>query len=74
MGDDPTSPKLPWVAPLPNGASDKQELAHLVESRTADDFETELYEAAADPLHVQIERDQRRYRGQFLRRMRRHRF
>lgn len=73
MGDDLGSPKLPWVTPLPNGASDKQELAHLIESRPNDEFETELYEAAADSLVVQIEREQRRYRGQFLRRIRRRR-
>lgn len=73
MAEDASSPKLPWVTPLPHGASDKRELAQLIESRPVNEFETDLYEAAADPLHVQIEREQRRYRGQFLRRLRRHR-
>ena len=35
-----------------------------------DEAETEYYEGAADPTFVQIEREQRRYRGMFRRRLR----
>lgn len=69
MGDERSSPKLSWVTPLPSGPPDKQALARRVELGD-DEFETDLYEGFADPVYVQIERDRRRYRGQFLRRIR----
>lgn len=64
-----TSPKSGWVGDLPVGDSGKRVLGRLVDV-DHDEFETSLYEAAADPQAVQIERDQRRYRERFRRRLR----
>jgi hypothetical protein len=47
----------------------REDLARLVEE-DHDEAETEYYEAAADPTFVTIERDQRRFRAMFRRRVR----
>jgi hypothetical protein len=47
----------------------REQLARLVDG-DHDDAETEYYEAAADPTFVAIERDQRRFRAMFRRRVR----
>lgn len=67
---DRHSPKSDWVSKLPYGESLKDSLARLVDADD-DEAERELYEAVADPEFVALERDQRRYRGAFTRRMRR---
>jgi len=63
------SEKEPWVERLPEGEPLKDGLARLVD-QDHDAAEVAYYEAAADPIFVAVERDQRRYRGMFRRRMR----
>jgi hypothetical protein len=63
------SEKAAWVARLPRGEPLKDGLARLVEE-DSDEAETAYYEAAADPTFVAKEREQRCYRGMFLRRLR----
>ena len=63
------SPKAEWVADLPAGDSNKRVLGRLIDV-DHDEFETSLYEDAADPQFVQTEREQRRYRERFRRRVR----
>jgi hypothetical protein len=63
------SEKAGWVRRLPNGAPMRNDLARLVDS-DYDEAETEYYEAASDPTFVSIERDQRRFRAMFRRRIR----
>jgi hypothetical protein len=64
------SPKGPWVARLPVWPPQSDALARLVDEGD-DEFETALYEHAADPTFIALERDRRRYRGAFRRRLRR---
>lgn len=66
------SPKSEWVSRLPVGDSDKRVLGRLVEV-DHDEFETSLYEEAADPLYMQRECEQRRYRERFRRHLRNYR-
>jgi hypothetical protein len=61
--------KSAWVNSLPKHGSSAEDLARLVEE-DGDEGETEFYEAAADPTNLQNERDQRRYRGMYRRRLR----
>ena len=63
------SEKVGWVEQLPEGESLKNGLARLV-AEDQDQAETEYYESASDPTFVAIEREQRRYKGMFRRRMR----
>jgi hypothetical protein len=67
---DETSPKVSWVDPLPTWPPAKDSLARLVDG-DADEAETSYYEAVADPEFVAMERERRRYRGAFVRRLRR---
>jgi len=67
--NDP-SPKAVWAEQLPRGEPAKETLGRLIES-DHDPAETEYYEAAADPTYVQIEAQQRRFRGMLRRRLRR---
>ena len=67
---DEPSPKTGWVEGLPTWPPAKDGLAPLVEV-DHDEAETEYYEAFADPTFVLVEREQRRYRGAFRRRLRR---
>lgn len=69
---DPISPKSEWIEELPSGPSDKDSLARLVDSDGGrDDAENEYYEWASAPEVDRLETTKRRYRGQFLRRLRR---
>ena len=61
--------KSAWVRRLRRHGSDADDLAALVEQDN-DPFETSLYEDAADPTAVANEREQRRYRGMYRRRLR----
>ncbi|MGO8960609.1 MAG: hypothetical protein ACLQFR_25015 [Streptosporangiaceae bacterium] len=62
--------KLDWVASLPPGPPAKDGLARIVDADGGrDDPENSYYEAAADPSFVQIEAARRRFRGQYLRRL-----
>jgi hypothetical protein len=64
--------KLDWVASLPAGPAAKDGLARIVDAAGGrDDAENSYYEAAADPGFVQIEAARRRFRGQYLRRLKR---
>lgn len=61
-----------WVADLPDGPPEKDALAKIVDAAGgSDDAENSYYEAFADPQFVKQERDRRRYRGSYLRRLRR---
>ena len=57
------------MAGLPVGEPAKASLGHVVDV-DHDAAEEAYYEAAADPQFVQIEREQRRYREMFRRRLR----
>lgn len=61
--------KSAWVRLLRRHGSDADDLAALVE-QDSDPFETSLYEDAADPTAVANEREQRRYRAMYRRRLR----
>jgi hypothetical protein len=64
--------KLDWVARLPSGPPAKDSLARIVDADSGrDDVENSYYEAAADPSFVAVEAARRRFRGQYLRRLRR---
>jgi hypothetical protein len=64
--------KLDWVARLPAGPPAKKSLARIVDADGGrDDAENSYYEAAADPSFVAVEAARRRFRGQYLRRLRR---
>jgi hypothetical protein len=60
------------VGRLPSGPPEKDALARIVdEDEGCDEAESTYYEWASDPLAVQQERAQRRYRGSYFRRLRR---
>jgi hypothetical protein len=64
--------KLDWIAKLPAGPPAKDSLARVVDADGGrDDAESSYYEAAADPSFVAVEAARRRFRGQYLRRLRR---
>jgi len=66
------APKLPMAVALPFGPDDKTSLAKIVDADGGrDDAEIGYYEAAADPLHLQNERARRRFKGLYIRRLRR---
>lgn len=64
--------KLDWIGTLPAGPPAKDGLARIVDADGGrDDAENSYYEAAADPSFVHIEATRRRFRGQYLRRLKR---
>lgn len=66
------APKAQWVDGLSSGPPGKDSLARIVDADGGrDEAEVAYYEAVADPDHVRLETAQRRYRGQYLRRLRR---
>jgi hypothetical protein len=66
------APKAEWVVNLPSGPPERDALARLVDADDGrDDAENSYYEAVADPDFVRVETAQRRFRGQYLRRLRR---
>jgi hypothetical protein len=61
-----------WVVGLPDGPPERVSLARIVDADGGkDDAENAYYEAFADPDYVRLETAQRRFRGQYLRRLRR---
>jgi hypothetical protein len=61
-----------WVVGLPSGPPDKVDLARVVDADSGRDAaENSYYEAVADPSYVRLETARRRFRGQYLRRLRR---
>jgi hypothetical protein len=69
---EPDAGKLGWIGGLPAGPPEKDALARIVDADGGrDDTENSYYEAAADPSFVRIETARRRFRGQYLRRLRR---
>jgi hypothetical protein len=69
---EPDAGKLGWIDRLPAGPPEKDALARIVDADCGrDDAENSYYEAAADPGFVRIETARRRFRGQYLRRLRR---
>jgi hypothetical protein len=68
----PDASKAGWVNSFPAGPPDKAGLARIVDADGGrDDAENAFYEEAADPGFVRIETARRRFRGQYLRRLRR---
>jgi hypothetical protein len=66
------APKTGWVSGLRGGPADKDILARIVDADDGrDDAGNLYYEAVADPAYVQVETARRRFRGQYLRRLRR---
>ena len=66
----PETPKADWVRDLPSGPPHKVLFANLADLNHAHEGFAE-YEAAADPDRMRLETMQRRYRGQYLRHVRR---
>ena len=72
MSEGQDSAKAKWVNDLSSGPSERDSLARIVDADGGrDEAENAYYEAAADPDHVRLETAQRRFRGQYLRRLRR---
>jgi hypothetical protein len=64
--------KFHWVQDLPAGPGDEDSLRRVLDSGGwQDEAEISYYEAVADPGYVYLETAQRRFRGQYLRRLRR---
>jgi hypothetical protein len=71
VSDGEETPKS-WVVGLPKGPPAKVDLARVVDAENGSDpAENSYYEAVADPSYVRLETARRRFRGQFLRRLRR---
>jgi hypothetical protein len=69
---EPDAPKAGWIDSFPAGPPDKDGLARIVDADCGrDSAENSYYEEAADPRFVRIETSRRRFRGQYLRRLRR---
>jgi hypothetical protein len=69
---EPDAPKVGWASNFPAGPPDKDGLACIVDADGGrDNAENSYYEEAADPGFVQTEKNRRRFRGQYLRRLRR---
>jgi hypothetical protein len=69
---EPDAPKVGWLSSFPAGPPDKEGLARIVDADGGrDDAENLYYEEAADPGFVRMEKARRRFRGQYLRRLRR---
>jgi len=67
---EPDAPKADWVHRFPADPPDKDGLARIVDADCGrDDAENSYYEEAADPSFVRIETARRRFRGQYLRRL-----
>jgi hypothetical protein len=72
VSDGAEPAKAEWVNDLPSGPPDRDSLARIVDADGArDEAENSYYEAAADPGYVRLETAQRRFRGQYLRHLRR---
>jgi hypothetical protein len=66
------APKAGWIGCFPSGPPDKAALARIVAADDGrDETENSYYEEAADPGYAWIETARRRFRGQYLRRLRR---
>jgi hypothetical protein len=69
---EPDAPKAGWIDSFPAGSPDKDGLARIVDADGGrDDAENSYYEESADSRLVRIETMRRRFRGQYLRRLRR---
>jgi hypothetical protein len=65
------APKV-WVLMLPARQPEKVPLARIVDADGGrDEAENSYYEWASDPNFVRLEKAQRQFRGQYLRRLRR---
>jgi hypothetical protein len=72
VSDGQDAPKAEWVSELPSGPPERESLARIVDADGGqDDAENAYYESAADPDAVRLETARRRFRGQYLRRLRR---
>jgi hypothetical protein len=66
-----SSPKEPWVERLDAGPPSRESLGRLVDDDGGrDEAENGYYESSAGPQFVANETAQRRFRGQFRRRLR----
>jgi hypothetical protein len=70
--DDHEPAKAEWVECFPSGPPNRDSLARIVDADAgSDEAENAYYEAVAGPDFVRLETAQRRFRGQYLRRLRR---
>jgi hypothetical protein len=70
--EEPEAPKLDWIGRLPEGEPSHVRFARIVDADGGrDEAENSYYEAYADPSAVRMETTQRRFRGQYMRRLRR---
>ena len=70
--EEQDAPKLDWIGGLPEGRPSHVNLARIVDADGGqDEAENSYYEAEADPSAVRMEMSQRRFRGQYVRRLRR---
>ena len=66
-----SSPKEPWAEGFDAGPPMRESLGRLVDSNGGrDEAENDYFESSNDPQFVAIETAQRRFRGQFRRRLR----
>lgn len=69
---DVDAPKASWVSSFTARPPDKDGLARIVDEDGGRDVaENSYYEAAADPRYALLEQARQRFRGQYLRRLRR---
>jgi hypothetical protein len=70
--EESRAPKLNWVIDLPADPSDKVSLRRVLDADGwQDEAEISYYEAFADPHYLFLDTARRRFRGQYLRRLRR---
>jgi hypothetical protein len=68
------APKAGWLSSFPAGPSEKEALGRIVDGDGGrDDAENSYYEIAADPAFIRLETMRRRFRGQYLRALKRRR-
>jgi hypothetical protein len=70
---DAESAKSDWVADFPSEPPESVELARILEEAPVGDRDFELfdYQRSIDPSFQTVENQRRRFRGQFLRRLKR---
>ncbi|GAA1620932.1 hypothetical protein GCM10009764_50340 [Nocardia ninae] len=66
------APKISWIVDFPSYRPSKDSLARIIDADGGrDEAENSYYEVFADPSYVRREAAERRFRGQYLRRLRR---
>ncbi len=66
------APKAGWLSSFPAGPPQKHVLGRIVDADGGrGDAENSYYEIAADPAFIRLETTRGRFRGQYLRRLKR---